>query len=79
MSERQFNGLAVKIARVRKGVKAKDLAREAQVYPTLLSHYENGRRRIPANVGERIATILGVSPSELQAAPDAGLPARVGA
>lgn len=51
---------ALKIERVKKGVKQWRLAALVGISQTELSHYETGRRRCPADLKHKIANVLDV-------------------
>lgn len=52
---------ALKLERVRKGIRQWRLASLVGISQTELSHYEVGRRRCPANLRRKIADILEMS------------------
>ena len=56
---------ALKVERVRKGIKQWRLASLIGISQTELSHYEVGRRRCPADLRYRIADILDAKVDEL--------------
>lgn len=49
---------ALKLERVRKGIRQWRLAQLAGISQTELSHYEVGRRRCPADLRHKIADVL---------------------
>jgi len=66
-------GKAARRIRIERDMLLKDLADRLEVTATFLSAVESGRKPLPRNFAERIATALGLSPAdkkELQHAAD---------
>ena len=62
-SEREFVGARLELARTFRGLTLEELADKVSATFGLLSHYENGRRKEPAqDVVEALAEVLGVRP-----------------
>jgi transcriptional regulator with XRE-family HTH domain len=55
----------LKLIRIKSGLKQYRLAELASVSPTLLSHYETGRRNCPIEIQKELAKILSVDPKDL--------------
>ncbi len=55
---RDNKGLELKIARLRAGLKQYELAAEVGIAPTQLCEIETGRREVPAELLERILTVI---------------------
>lgn len=55
----------LKIERTRSGMKQWRLASLVGISQTELSHYESGRRRCPANLRRKIASVLSTTPEHL--------------
>ena len=51
-------GLELKIARLRAGLKQYELAAKVGIAPTQLCEIETGRREVPAELLERILTVI---------------------
>ena len=61
---------ALKIERVRKGMRQWRLASLVEISQAELSHYETGRRQCPANLQEKIAKVLECPIETLFPAPE---------
>lgn len=55
---RNNKGLELKIARLRAGLKQYELAAKVGIAPTQLCEIETGRREVPAELLERILTVI---------------------
>jgi len=55
---RDNKGLELKIARLRAGFKQYELAAKVGIAPTQLCEIETGRREVPAELLERILTVI---------------------
>jgi len=55
----------LKLARIKSGLKAYQLAQRIRISPTELCLYEQNRRRCTANIRYKIAEILEISVDEL--------------
>lgn len=53
-------GMKIKLTRISKGVTGTYVAKRLGIHQTTYSKYENGERRIDANLLPKIADILGV-------------------
>lgn len=56
---------ALKLAVLNSGMRQWRIASLAEISQTKLSHYENGRKRCPADERHRLAQVLGKSVEEL--------------
>jgi transcriptional regulator with XRE-family HTH domain len=56
---------ALKLSRVKSGLKQYRLAELAHITPTELSHYETGRKPCPIVIQQKLADILSVDPKQL--------------
>jgi putative transcriptional regulator len=50
----RFDGMALKLLRVRAGLRQYRVAQELGIPPSTLCDYENGRKPIPSRQGQRI-------------------------
>ncbi len=64
-------GLEIKVARTRRGMKAKELAKQVEIEPKYLSLIENDKARgLSVQVSRRICIALGVSSDQLLELPE---------
>jgi len=61
-------GAAVRTQRIKRAMSQEELADSAKLHPTHISLIEHGRRSVRIETIVRLATALGVQPSELMPA-----------
>ena len=59
-TDREYIGLELKLARIRKGLHLYELARQVGITPARLSQFEGGHRRPPPDLDEKLRVVLGL-------------------
>ena len=59
------SGNLLEAARFKAGLSQKQLAEAATIRQTMVSEFENGRRRITKNMAERLAGVLKIKPERI--------------